>query len=80
MVFEDSLPTFDVRADFWSLRFVDEYCETYAVRKNVPMPFVACTDQGVLATACVDGGYVYLALFECAAVGTYNLATGIASR
>jgi len=61
MPFDGPLPHFDVRADFWSLRFVDEYCETYAVRKNVPMPYIACTDRGVMATAYVDGGYGYAA-------------------
>ncbi len=48
-------------ADFWSLRFVEEHCETYAVRKNVAMPFVASTDRGAMATVYVDGGYGYAA-------------------
>ena len=41
MPFDGPLPAFDVRADFWSLRFVEERSESYAVRKNVAMPFVA---------------------------------------
>ena len=61
MPFDGPLPPFDVRADFWSLRFVDERCETYAVRKNIPMPYVAVTDRGAMATVYVDGGYGYAA-------------------
>ena len=61
MPFDGPLPQFDIRADFWSLRFVEERCETYAVRKNVAMPFVASTDSGAMATVYVDGGYGYAA-------------------
>src|SRR4051812_27011049 len=57
----DNLPSFDVRADFWSLRFVEERSESFAVRKNVAMPFEAATDRGAMATAYVDGGYGYCA-------------------
>jgi len=63
------LPSFDVRADFWSLRFVDERCESYAVRKNVAMPYVASTDRGVMATVYVDGGYGYAATGDTSAAG-----------
>ena len=63
------LPSFDVRADFWSLRFVDERCESYAVRKNVAMPYVASTDRGVMATVYVDGGYGYAATSDTSAAG-----------
>ena len=69
MPFDGPLPPLDVRADFWSLRFVDEYCETYAVRKNVPMPFVASTDRGAMATAYVDGGYGYAATGDTSPAG-----------
>ena len=34
-------------ADFWSLRFVEETSQSFAVRKNVAQPFVASTDRGV---------------------------------
>ena len=63
------LPSFGVRADFWSLRFVDERCESYAVRKNVAMPYVASTDSGVMATVYVDGGYGYAATGDSSAAG-----------
>jgi len=69
MPFDGPLPPLDVRADFWSLRFVDEYCETYAIRKNVPMPFVASTDRGAMATAYVDGGYGYAATGDTSPAG-----------
>ena len=55
--------------DFWSLRFVEERCETYAVRKNVAMPFVASTDRGVMATVHVDGGYGYAATSDTSPAG-----------
>lgn len=72
MPFDGPLPHFEVRADFWSLRFVDEYCETYAVRKNVPMPYIACTDRGVMATAYVDGGYGYAATGDTSPEGLHG--------
>jgi predicted Zn-dependent protease len=65
----DSLPSFDVRADFWSLRFVDERSEAYAVRKNVAMPLVASTDRGAMATAYADGGYGYAATADTSPAG-----------
>jgi predicted Zn-dependent protease len=69
MPFDGPIPQFDVRADFWSLRFVDERCETYAVRKNIPMPFVASTDRGAMATVYADGGYGYAATGDTSPAG-----------
>ena len=69
MPFDDSLPPFDVRADFWSLRFVEEICASYAVRKNVPLPYSAATDRGVMASVYVDGGYGYAATSDTSAEG-----------
>ena len=62
------LPRLD-NVDFWSLRFVEEHCETFAVRKNVAMPFVASTDRGAMATVYVDGGYGYAATGDVSADG-----------
>ena len=61
MPFDDPVPPFDLHADFWSLRFVEEICASYAVRKNVPQPYAAATDRGVMASVYVDGGYGYAA-------------------
>jgi len=69
MPFDEPLPAFDLRADFWSLRFVEETCETYAVRKNVPLPFAAATDRGVMASVYVDGGYGYAATGDTSPAG-----------
>ncbi len=69
MPFDGPLPSFDVRADFWSLRFVDERSEDYAVRKNVPMPLVATTDRGAMATVYADGGYGYAATSDTSPAG-----------
>jgi predicted Zn-dependent protease len=69
MPFDDPLPAFDVRADFWSLRFVEEICASYAVRKNIPLPFAAATDRGVMASVYVDGGYGYAATGDTSAEG-----------
>src|SRR6185369_6847643 len=55
------LPRVDVDADFWSLRFVEETCESLAVRKNVPQPLSLATDCGVMATVYAGGGYGYAA-------------------
>jgi predicted Zn-dependent protease len=69
MPFDGPLPSFDVRADFWSLRFVEERSESYAVRKNVAMPFTASTDRGVMATVYADGGYGYAATSDTSPAG-----------
>jgi predicted Zn-dependent protease len=69
MPFDGPLPSFDVRADFWSLRFVEERSEMFAVRKNVAMPYVASTDHGAMATVYVDGGYGYAATGDTSPTG-----------
>ena len=69
MPFDGPVPSFHVRADFWSLRFVDERSESYAVRKNVPMPLSAVTDRGAMATVYADGGYDYAATSDLSPAG-----------
>jgi predicted Zn-dependent protease len=69
MPFDGPLPSFDVRADFWSLRFVDERSESFAVRKNVPMPYTASTDRGAMASVYADGGYGYAATSDMSPAG-----------
>jgi predicted Zn-dependent protease len=69
MPFDDPLPSIDVRADFWSLRFVSETSEAYEVRKNVPQPLALCTDTGVMATVYRDGGYGYAATADTSPAG-----------
>jgi predicted Zn-dependent protease len=61
MPFDGPLPSFALDADYWSLRLVDERCESFSVRKNVPMPFIASTDRGAMASVYADGGYGYAA-------------------
>ena len=61
MPLDSPLPPLEVDADFWSLRFVDESSDCYAVRKNVAMPFATSRDRGVMATVYADGGYGYAA-------------------
>jgi predicted Zn-dependent protease len=48
-------------ADFWSLRFVEETCASFAVRRNVQQPWALNTDRGVMATVYAGGGYGYAA-------------------
>ena len=55
------LPAISLDADFWSLRFVEESCQSFAVRKNVPQPLAIVTDRGVMATVYAGGGYGYAA-------------------
>jgi predicted Zn-dependent protease len=69
MPFEGPLPPLDLRADFWSLRFVEETAENYAVRKNVPQPLSVLTDRGVMATVYADGGYGYAATSDLSPEG-----------
>jgi predicted Zn-dependent protease len=69
MPLDQPIPAIDLRADFWSLRFVEERSEAYAVRKNVAMPFVASTDRGVMATVYADGGYGYAATADTSPAG-----------
>ncbi len=69
MPFDGPLPPLDVRADFWSLRFVEETCETYTVRKNVPLPLSIDVDRGVMATVYADGGYGYAATSDTSREG-----------
>jgi predicted Zn-dependent protease len=54
------LPRLD-RADFWSLRIVEETGESFTVRKDVALPPYACADRGAMATVYADGGYGYAA-------------------
>ena len=61
MPFDRPIPTLRLDADFWSLRFVEETCQSFAVRKNVPQPLSAVTERGVMASVYADGGYGYAA-------------------
>jgi predicted Zn-dependent protease len=56
-------------ADFWSLRFVDEVSDSYTVRKNIALPFSACTDRGAMATVYAGGGYGYAATGDTSPAG-----------
>jgi len=56
-----SLPALELDADFWSLRFVEESCQSYSVRKNVAQPWSLLTDRGVMASVYAGGGYGYAA-------------------
>ncbi|MCC6868638.1 MAG: TldD/PmbA family protein [Burkholderiales bacterium] len=69
MPFDAPLPAFDLAADYWSLRFVEERAEHYAVRKNIPLPLTTVTDRGVMASVHADGGYGYAATGDTSAAG-----------
>src|SRR5689334_12521996 len=69
MPFDGPIPAVDIAADFWSLRFVRESCESFAVRKNVPLPYAVSTDTGVMATVYADGGYGYAATADLSPAG-----------
>jgi len=69
MPFDVPLPRLDVTADFWSLRFVRETSESFAVRKNVPLPYSVSSDVGVMATVYAGGGYGYAATADLSAAG-----------
>ena len=69
MPFDAPLPDFDLDADFWSLRLVEESCDAYTVRKDVAQPFATLTDRGVMATVYADGGYGYAATGDTSPAG-----------
>jgi predicted Zn-dependent protease len=63
------LPPLRLAADFWSLRWVDESRESFAVRKNLALPFRAGSDRGAMATVHADGGYGYAATADTTPAG-----------
>ncbi len=69
MPLDAPLPDVDLRADYWSLRFVEEQASQYAVRHNVPLPLAVTTDRGVMASVHADGGYGYAATGDTSAQG-----------
>jgi predicted Zn-dependent protease len=69
MPFDRPLPDFDVAADYWSLRFVEETSESLAVRKNVAQPLEVATDRGAMATVHADGGIGYAATSDLSPAG-----------
>jgi len=69
MPFDGPLPRLDVACDFWSLRFVEETSENYAVRKDVPQPLQLTTDRGVMATVYANGGCGYAATSDTSPAG-----------
>ena len=48
-------------APFWSLRFVDETRESFAVRQDTIEPPRSSVDRGAMLVAITDGGYGYCA-------------------
>ena len=67
------LPVLAIEADYWSLRFVEETCQSYAVRKNIPQPLSVITDRGVMASVYADGGYGYAASPDTSEAGLRNV-------
>ena len=57
------------RADFWSLRLVEETSDAYAVRKNVALPFVRRGNRGAMATVHDGHGYGYAATADISPAG-----------
>ena len=55
-------------ADFWSLRFVEETCASFSVRRNAAAVAVN-TDRGVMATVYAGGGYGYAATADASPRG-----------
>ena len=59
-------------ADFWSLRFVEETCESFSVQRNVQQPWAVLTDRGVMASVYAGGGYGYAATADTSPQGLRN--------
>ncbi len=73
------LSSLDFRADFWSVRLVEETSENYTVRKNVPLPLTLCTDRGAMATVYDGGGYGYAATGDTSRAGLLAALTRAAA-
>jgi predicted Zn-dependent protease len=56
-------------APFWSLRFVDETREAFAVRQDTIEPPRSSLDRGAMLVAMTDGGYGYCATGDLSAAG-----------
>lgn len=56
-------------APFWSLRFVDETRETFAVRQDTIEPPRSSLDRGAMLVAITDGGYGYCATGDLSPAG-----------
>ena len=63
------LPPLSLDADFWSLRLVDEACESFVVRKDVALPFSSSSNRGAMATVYAGGGYGYAATGDTSPAG-----------
>ena len=59
----------DLGADFWSVRFVEETSECFAVRKNVPLPLQRSIDRGAMVTVYAGGSYGYAATSDVSEPG-----------
>ena len=55
--------------EFWSLRYVDEHVDAYAVRKDVPQPPFRRTDRGAMLTVLAEGGSGYAATSDLSIAG-----------
>ena len=69
MPFDRPIPHIPLGADYWSLRFVEESCESFSVRKNVPQPLSLTTDRGVMVSVYAGGGYGYAATADTSTQG-----------
>jgi predicted Zn-dependent protease len=56
-------------APFWSLRFVDETRETFAVRQDTIEPPRSSVDRGAMLVAITEGGYGYCATSDLSVDG-----------
>jgi predicted Zn-dependent protease len=57
------------RADFWSLRHVEETREQFAVRQDIVEPPAFSTDRGAMLTAVCGGGHGYCATSDTSDAG-----------
>jgi len=57
------------RADFWSVRVVDEHSENHAVRNDVVQPLHAARERGAMVSAWAGAGAGYAAMADLSAAG-----------
>lgn len=67
--FHDAARTLHTRADFWSLRVVEERTQTHEVRNDIAQPQRMEQDVGAMLTAWVGAGAGYAATSDLSAAG-----------
>ncbi|OTP76479.1 TldD family protein, Beta/Gamma-proteobacterial subgroup [Caballeronia sordidicola] len=78
--FQDAARTLRTRADFWSLRVVEERTQTHEVRNDIAQPRRTDQDLGAMLTAWVGAGAGYAATSDLSAAGLQRALDNATTR